>query len=267
MDPTFISFLAVLLLSGMFSSLGLGGASAYVPIFFWMGIPIEAAIAAGLFINVVSTSISSFVYNTNRLIDLKSAFWIIAGALLGAPLGVWLSANLPHRAIIGIFSAVLLLSAFRLFWGRQKPQRKKPRATAGAKAGFLEELGASAATIALARGVAGGATGLVSGTLGIGGGIFLMPFLMDSGFTPKKAAALSTFVVFFSSVFSLIGHMATKELDFAFIAITGIAAVVGSYFGSKKMAEGKMSDEMVKGAFAFLLLAFGLKLAYDFFTL
>ena len=44
--------LIVLVLSVFFAILGLGGASIYVPIFFWLGMPIEQAILTGLLINV-----------------------------------------------------------------------------------------------------------------------------------------------------------------------------------------------------------------------
>ncbi len=266
MDVLFISFFAVLLLSGIFATLGLGGASVYVPIFFWLGIPLEIAIAAGLFINVVSTGISTLNYHAGKLLDLKAAFWILAGALIGAPIGVWLSTALPQKMIIGLFSFVLLAGALRMAFGNIKP-RKKGGALAEGEAGFLEEVGASVFGIAIRRGAAGGATGMVSGTLGIGGGIFLVPFLIESGFSPKKAAVLSTFVVFFASLFGLLGHALVANLDYTFLFATGFAAFVGAFFGSKEMAEGRIKDGMIRKAFVILLVIFGLKLAYDFFTI
>lgn len=265
MDVLFISFFAVLLLSGIFATLGLGGASVYVPIFFWLGIPLEIAIAAGLFINVVSTGISTINYHAGKLLDIKAAFWILVGALLGAPIGVWLSAVLPPKIIIGLFSLVLLAGALRMAFGKITP--KKKGALAEGEAGFIEELGASVFGIAIRRGAAGGATGVVSGTLGIGGGIFLVPFLIESGFSPKKAAVLSTFVVFFASLFGLLGHALVANLDYTFLVATGFAAFVGAFFGSKEMAEGRIKDGMIKKAFVLLLAIFGLKLAYDFFTI
>ncbi len=264
MEVIALSFFAVLLLSGIFALLGLGGASIYVPVFFWLGIPLESAIAAGLFMNVVSTGISSLNYHAGDLLDFRAAFWILAGALIGSPIGVWLSHSLPHKAIIGLFSLVLLLAALRMAFAKIKTKRKDGALEEGG-AGLFEELGASVLGVSIARSAAGGTTGIVSGTLGIGGGVFLVPFLMETGFSPKKAAVLSTFVVFFASLVGLLGHVVVQQPDYPFMLATGSAALIGAYFGSKRMAEGKIPDELVKRAFALLLFIFGLKLAYDFF--
>lgn len=263
MDPVLIAFVVVLLLSGIFALLGLGGASVYVPIFFWLGIPLEAAISAGLFLNVVSTGISSFNYLA--MFDPKAAFWILAGVLIGSPIGVWLSSALPEKWIIGIFSFVLIAAALRMLFTKIKPAKKDGAFREG-EAGFVEEVGASVLGASISRGAAGSVTGVVSGTLGIGGGVFLVPFLIETGSQPKRAAVLSTFVVFFASIFSLIGHAAIGQLDYGLLLMTGAAAATGAFFGSRMMAEGKVDDAMVKKAFAALLAIFGLKFAYDFFT-
>lgn len=41
--------------------------------------------------------------------------------------------------------------------------------------------------------------GIISGTLGMGGGIVINPVLVKMGYIPEVAAALSGFVVFFTS--------------------------------------------------------------------
>ncbi|VVB98354.1 Sulfite exporter TauE/SafE [uncultured archaeon] len=264
MDPVIIAFIVVLSLSGVFALLGLGGASIYVPIFFWLGIPLEQAIPAGLFLNVVSTGVSSFNYR--GMFNPKAAFWILAGVLVGAPIGVWLSGALPQKLIIGLFALVLILAALRMIFGKIK-QAKKDGAIQEGEAGFVEEIGASVLGISITRGAAGSLTGVISGTLGIGGGVFLVPFLIETGFQPKKAAVLSTFVVFFASLFSLLGHAAMRSLDYNFLIMTGAAALIGAFFGSRMMAQGKVDDALVKKAFAVILILFGLKLAADFFAL
>jgi uncharacterized protein len=261
MEPVAIAFFAVLALSGVFALLGLGGASIYVPIFYWLGIPLEQAIPAGLFLNVVSTGVSSFNYR--KMFNPKAALWILAGVLVGAPIGVWLSGALPQKLIIGIFSLVLILAALRMLFGKIKAAKKDSALQEG-EAGFAEEVGASVLGVSITRGAAGGVTGAAGGLLGIGGGVFLVPFLIETGFQPKKAAVLSTFVVFFSSLLGMFGHAAVRQLDYPFLIFTGIAALAGAFVGSKMMAEGKINDDLVKKAFSILLILFGLKLALDF---
>ncbi len=264
MDPVIIAFLVVFALSGVFALLGLGGASVYVPIFLWLGIPLEAAVPAGLFLNMVTSGTATFNYR--KLLDLRAAFWIFAGTLVGAPIGAWFSTVLPARVIIGIFSLVLLAGALRMVLWKGKPA-KKDAILKEEEAGFVEEIGASVSTVAT-RGAAGSVTGTVSGLLGVGGGIFLVPFLIESGFAPKKASVLSHPVVFFASLFGLASHIAVApQLDYALMGLTGAAAFVGAFIGSWKMAQGGfVNDELIKKAFAAILLLFALKLALDFFT-
>lgn len=264
MDPVIIAFFVVLLLSGVFALLGLGGASLYVPIFIWLGIPIEAAVPAGLFLNIVTSGTASFNYR--KMLDMKAVSWIIVGALVGAPFGAWLSAILPHQVLIGIFSIVLFAGAYRmLFW---KPKEAKSGLKLKeSEAGFVEEVGASVSAIAT-RGTAGGATGTVSGLLGVGGGIFLVPFLIESGFAPKKASVFSHPVVFSASLVGLLSHVAVAPaLNYGLMLLTGAAAFVGAFIGSWKMAQGGIvNDELIKKAFSLILILFALKLAIDFAT-
>lgn len=264
MDVIFSAMLVVLILSVVFSMLGLGGASIYVPIFFWLGIPLQVAIISGLFINVISTGIATINYHADKLLDMRAAFWILVGALIGSPIGVWLSKTLPTQIIIGLFSLVLALAAIRMFFSHPKPF--KSTALQQSEAGFIEEVGASIFITTALRGAAGGVTGIVSGLLGIGGGIFLVQFLVETGFPAKKAAALSTFVVCFASLFSLLNHAAFGQLDFQLLLATGGAGGIGAFLGSRIMAQDKISEVFVKRAFALILMIFAVKLAYDFFT-
>jgi uncharacterized membrane protein YfcA len=262
MDPLLLSFLLVLALSGIFSLLGLGGSSIYVPAFLWMGFPLEVAIPTGLLLNMVTSGTSAF--NCRKLIDLKAVSWIMLGSLIGAPIGALLSAFLPHQIIIGIFSLVLFAGAARMLLYKTKPSKKS--ALAGGEASLAEGPGASLPSIA-ARAGAGAATGTLSGLLGIGGGLFLVPFLIESGVTPKKASIISHPVVFSASLFGLLGHLALlQNANTGLMLLTALAAFIGSFAGSWKMAHGRIDDALIKRAFTLLLLLFALKLAIDFFA-
>ncbi len=262
MDPLLLSFLLVLALSGIFSLLGLGGSSVYVPAFLWLGFPLEVAIPTGLLLNMVTSGTSAF--NCRKLIDLKAVSWIMLGSLIGAPLGALLSSFLPHQIIIGIFSLVLFAGALRMLIYKTKPSKNPALAEGGA--GTAEGLGASLPSIA-ARAGAGTTTGTLSGLLGIGGGLFLVPFLIESGVSPKKASIISHPVVFSASLFGLLGHLyLLPQANFGLMALTSTAALIGSFAGSWKMANGRIDNALIKRAFTLLLLLFALKLALDFFT-
>lgn len=283
LDILLLAPVIVLFLSALFAVLGLGGASIYVPIFFWLGIPLEQAILAGLFLNVLTTAVSSLNFHRHGLLsgrEYKAALFIFAGAFLGAPVGVWLAQVLPPRVLIGIFALVLFAAALRMHW---PPARKPKSEVAESGAGFVEEAGGQAIGTAMRRAAAraaaegvpaaagrsvamGSGSGVLSGTLGIGGGVFLVPFLIESGMQPKRAAILSHVCTLLASLLGLLGHLAfAGPPNLSFLFGTGAAAAVGSFTGSVFLAKGRVSAGHIRTAFVVLLFLFSIKLALDFF--
>jgi len=265
-DSLLLAPLLVLFLSVLFAALGLGGASIYVPIFYWMGLPLESAIISGLFINVLTTAISSYVFHRNGLltsVDYKAASFIFAGALIGAPVGVAVAQLLPSNYLLGLFAFVLLLAAARMYSYPAHAKKQKDALLAESEAGFIEGAGLQAVGGALRRVAMGGSTGVLSGTLGIGGGVFLVPFLIDSGVHPRRAAVLSHVCTLFASLIGLAGHLIVSSINLPFMLTTGVAAAVGSAIGSHMLSVGKISGEQIKLAFVLLLVIFSIKLALD----
>ncbi|WP_462254275.1 sulfite exporter TauE/SafE family protein [Ferruginibacter sp.] len=87
--------------------------------------------------------------------------------------------------------------------------------------------------------VIGAGIGLLSGMIGIGGGIILTPVLLLLKWTDmKKAAGTSALFIFVNSIAGLAGQL-TKGIHFstdmyAFVAIAFAGGVCGAYFGSLK---------------------------------
>lgn len=272
LDILLLAPVIVLFLSALFAVLGLGGASIYVPIFFWLGIPLEQAILAGLFLNVLTTAVSALNFHRHGLLsgrEYKAALFIFAGAFLGAPIGVWLAQVLSPRILIGLFALVLMAAAVRMHWA---PVRRPQADVAESEAGFVEEAGGQALGTAMRRAAVGrsvamgSGSGVLSGTLGIGGGVFLVPFLIESGMQPKRAAILSHVCTLLASLLGLLGHLAfAGPLNLSFLFGTGAAAVVGSFVGSVFLAKGKVSSAHIRAAFVVLLFLFSIKLGLDFF--
>jgi uncharacterized protein len=87
--------------------------------------------------------------------------------------------------------------------------------------------------------IIGAAIGLLSGMIGIGGGIILTPVLLLLKWTDmKKAAGISALFIFVNSIAGLAGQL-TKGIQFsgdmyAYVAIAFAGGVCGAYFGSLK---------------------------------
>jgi uncharacterized membrane protein YfcA len=97
--------------------------------------------------------------------------------------------------------------------------------------------------------------GILSGFVGVGGGIIIVPALVFFlGLTQHQAQGTSLFVLSMPVViFAVINYWKTDNVNWKFGLIVASTFVIGAYFGSKLSL--KLSPGMVK-------LVFGILLAY-----
>ena len=101
--------------------------------------------------------------------------------------------------------------------------------------------------------------GLLSGLLGVGGGILIVPFLIFACRVPtKQSAGTSGFVVIFSSLFGVLGHSAFGHLNYRLILPTLLAVAIGGVLGARFMVRTR--SDWVKTGFGLLMWAFAVQL-------
>lgn len=107
------------------------------------------------------------------------------------------------------------------------------------------------------------AAGAVSGLLGIGGGILIIPGLvMILGFSQKMAQGTSLALLLPPiGVLAVINYYKAGNMDIKAALIMCITFVVGSYFSSKIANE--LPEVMVKRFFAVFLFLYSLKLFFN----
>jgi uncharacterized membrane protein YfcA len=102
--------------------------------------------------------------------------------------------------------------------------------------------------------------GILSGFVGIGGGVVIVPALVFLlGLSQHEAQGTSLFVLVMPVVFlALTNYWKTGNVNLKYGVIISIAFIIGGYFGSKLSL--KLSPQIVK-------LVFGLLMAYVSFQL
>ncbi|MFH1306319.1 MAG: sulfite exporter TauE/SafE family protein [Candidatus Micrarchaeota archaeon] len=254
----------VLLLTGFFVIFGIGGASIFVPIFLQLGIGINDAIVAGLFINIISTGLATLIFFKSGILQqchASQAGNIFFGMLISIPVGVWLSHTLEPSVLIGLFSLALFASAFLMV--RKDAVQSVFSISEDDQVPFVDK-DAKLSSASLTRGIVGIIAGLANGILGIGGGVFIVPSLILAGCSAKRAAVLSIVATFLGSLFSFANHIAYKMPNMQFLLALGIVAFIGSFAGSTLFAKGKIKSDFIQKLFPILLVIFALKLAIDF---
>ena len=228
---------ATLVFTSLTTTGGVGGAFILVPIFYWLGLPMYEAEALGLLMAFFSASTACVNYHWGGHIRYKIAAALIASMLIFSPLGSYVSAVLNKKIVFFVFSLFLVAGgSIVLFY--------HPR---------LKSHGDSADNV---RGVytftvlAGALIGLLSGFLGIGGGILVGPFLILRGFAAKDVSGTSSLFVAFSALTGFLWHLAFRgyahvHIDYLLFVSVVVAALAGGAVGSH-LARFKMSATQIR---------------------
>jgi hypothetical protein len=238
-----ISFVAAFI----FSLGGIGAAIILIPILVSFGIPITMAKPVGLFYNTVSLTGASVSNIKNKRLDFKVGIPIIIFSFLFAIVGAYLSQYIPKKIILLLFIGFLLFSGL-MFLFHKKKEKETYRID----------------TPYFALSLIGAFAGMLSGLLGIGGGGIISPLMLMLGFNPKKIAAITAFVVPFSSFSGFLTYWYMGALDWKLIIIASTAGVAGATLGTMFMHK-KLNPATVKKILAVILLLMAAKLILKVF--
>ena len=243
-----VAVATIFLISVVFSMFGQGGGSVYTPTLFLLGYATLVSTSTSLVLNLATAFFATLVYYRQKLVNIRlaSAFLpgIIAGSFLGGMAGNFVDAGL----LMWLFVAFLLGAGCRMVYSHW--ERKPESEASPARVSTL----ALALIVVFSFGV-----GILSGLLGVGGGILIVPFLIFAYRVPTKLSAGTTgFVVIFSSLFGVLGHSAFGHLDYALILPTLLAVSVGAVLGARFMV--RTSTRWVKTGFGLLMFAFAIQL-------
>jgi uncharacterized membrane protein YfcA len=186
-------------IGGMLSGLvGVGGGIAFVPGLLYVGgWRIQDAVAASL-VTIVFGSLSGTIRNTRSNDPVN---WRVAGllSLTVAPsslIGVLISRISPEIVVKVAFATLLLALAYPT-----------------ARGGGDYESGRKSIPLPLAF-LAGIVVGTVSGLVGVGGGVVMVPLMvLGMGLTTKQAVSTSLAVVMFAGIVGAAGYVATGFRD------------------------------------------------------
>jgi len=106
------------------------------------------------------------------------------------------------------------------------------------------------------------AAGLLSGLVGVGGGIIIVPALVYFiGFSQKTAQGTSLAMIMLPvGIFGVIQYYKQGHVDYKIVGILAIGFLAGSFFGSKMALS--ISQETLKKVFAILMIIIAIKMLF-----
>jgi uncharacterized membrane protein YfcA len=209
------------LAAALYSSVGHGGASAYIAAMALFSIAPEVMKPTALALNLLVAGFGTWRYARRGLTNWKL---VLAFALSATPAafiggGIHLPA-LYYKPLVGV---LLWASAGRLLW---QPRQLADRTVMQPSLWLT---------------LPGGAVfGLLAGLTGTGGGIFLSPLIILNAWEePRHTSGVVAAFILLNSIAGLAGNLASighlpRELPFFLLAV-GAGAVIGTWLGVERL--------------------------------
>ena len=233
--------IAVFLVAVLYSSVGHGGASGYLGVMAFLAVAPEVTRPTALVLNLFVASIAFVQFYRAKHFDWKIFLPFAVASVPMAFVGGMI--HLPTTVYKIILGVTLILAAIRLAINLKSER----------------EPTAPQVWVCL---IIGAVLGLVSGLVGVGGGIFLTPILLLFNWTEtKKAAGISALFILVNSISGLLGNRAqVLELpSTVWIWIT--AAVIGGIIGAT-LGSFRFNSLTLRRVLAVGLLIAGVKLIF-----
>ncbi len=197
--------------SGFF---GIGGGSIIVPIMLSFGYDIKNAIGISILQMLFSAIFGSYINYKNGKLMLDKGIFVGIGGLFGASFSGFIVSNVDHKILEFAFLFTLAFCIAKFFMSNIHAEAKNPSGLILFLIGF--------------------GIGIISISMGIGGGMFLTPILVGFlGVDIKKAISMGLFFVIFSSLSGFLSLASYELVDYTKGVIIGIGSLFGVYFGVK----------------------------------
>lgn len=242
MDSIFLFYCLLFVVAMLYSSVGHGGASGYLALMAVYAFSPEVMKPTALILNLFVSLISFIQFYRGEhfkwKIFLPLAIASIPLAFIG---GLITMEESLYKRILGI---LLFIPVIRFLFFANIPD---------------EELRKSNLPLSI---LIGSLIGLVSGLIGIGGGIILSPILLLLKWTnQKQTAAISALFIFVNSLSGLAGQL-TKGINFSpdmltYVAVALMGGLCGAYLGALKF-----NQIILKNTLAVVLMLAGWKLIF-----
>ncbi|MFX1538914.1 MAG: sulfite exporter TauE/SafE family protein [Promethearchaeota archaeon] len=232
MENIFIVVFLLALLAALAGMIGIGGGVFYTPIMLLIGSASPYTVIPLSNVTILGVAVAAVLLNLQRKrISFRVALILEPFTILGTILGVQLHLLLSELVLIVILELVLIIITVRTVY-RSVTLRKSlneeelPSSETSAKSEISRYqwlLGISGSFIA----------GMLSGSIGIGGGILKVPVMVELGLAPSIAFGTGSLMVLFTSLSSVLQFLYLGRLPITyailFFTIGFISSLIGVY--------------------------------------
>lgn len=234
------------ILAGIF---GIGGGTIIVPAMILAGVGMKNAIGISVMQMIFSSIYGSILNARAKLLDFKIAFFIAIGGAFGASFSGFIVHNVDEVFLKIAFSCICFYSLLKILMDSKSNKSSIVLNSKFKKCVILVFIGFI--------------TGIFAISLGIGGGLIIVPLVSYYLNLPtKKVVPISLFFVIFSSISGLNSLMMYDYIDYKKGLIVGIFSLIGVYVGTK--INNKLSPKIHKIA---LLVLYSIILSFMIYNI
>lgn len=244
----FVLFLISTLTGLLGALLGLGGGLILIPVLtLLMGLPIHYAIGASI-VSVIATSSGAAVrYIHDRFTNLRLAMLLELATTAGAISGAFLAGYIAPRWLYILFALLMLYTAIALFFHPHETSSSSSQTAPDPwsqrlrlQGHFFDQASDRPVTYTVRRvplGLIGSyLAGILSGLLGVGGGLIKVPLMNLAMAVPlKAAAATSNFMIGVTAAASAAVYFVRGDVHPWLTAPVALGISLGAVAGSHLM--------------------------------
>jgi uncharacterized membrane protein YfcA len=266
-------------LSGMF---GVGGGFLMTPLLLFIGIPPAVAVGTQS-VQILASSFSSVLNHVQRgTVDMKMGGVLVMGGVIGAGIGIVIfrvvrslgyidvTIAFSYVILLGIVGATMLNESLRTVLQTIRPGRTASQPKRSHRHGFahrwplkLRFPRSRLYISALLPGLIGGAVGILTAIMGIGGGFVMIPAMIYLiGMPASIVVGTSLFqITFVAALTTFLQAAFNHTVDIVLGLLLIVGGVVGAQIGTRVALQ--LRGEYMRLALAILIVGVCLKLVVD----
>ena len=248
MEITYQTFLIVcpfLFLAGLIDAIGGGGGLISLPAYLIAGLPPHTAIATNKLSSTCGTTLATYRFIKNGLVNVKLAIPAVIAAILGSSIGANLILFVDDKIMLYVMVAILPICACLVLNKKLFHDGGSDEIVLNKKLYFIATLSAFI-------------IGMYDGFYGPGTGTFLIiAFTVFAKLSIKTSNAQAKIINLTSNVTSLIIFLINGEVLLSVGLVAAACNMVGGYIGAGLVM--KNGSKIVKPSIIFVLILLALK--------
>jgi len=217
-ERVWLALVLALFVGNLVGILGSGGSVLSVPLLVYVaGMDPKQAIAVAHLIVGATSTVAAMSFIQAGRVQWRTALLLGGGGLSGAYVGGLLAGFFSGRVLLLGFASIVVITGIAVLRGRRRgalAEEHRPLPTAVVVLGGL-------------------AIGMVSGLVGAGGGVFIVPFLILVGGVPMAYAVGTSLIVGAVNSFAgLGGYLSSVHVNWKLAVTFTVITVIGGHLGT-----------------------------------